>query len=60
MYLTCQNWKWCHLIKRGTQFSARKGFHIYDLSILISVNANCINSIYADSHMQIVIRYLKR
>ena len=35
MYLTCQNWKWCHLIKRGTQFSGRKGFHIYDLSILL-------------------------
>ena len=48
MYLTCQNCKWCHLIKRGTQFSARKDFHIYDLSILISVHANCINSIYAD------------
>ena len=48
MYLTCQNCKWCQLIKRGTQFSARKDFHIYDLSILISVHANCINSIYAD------------
>ena len=37
----------CHLIKSGSLFSAMKGFHIYDLSILISVS-NCIDSIYAD------------
>ena len=37
----------CHLIKSGTLFSTMKGFHIYDLSILISV-PNCIDSIYAD------------
>ena len=37
----------CHLIKSRILFSAMKGFHIYDLSILISVS-NCIDSIYAD------------
>ena len=36
-----------HLIKSRSLFSAMKGFHIYDLSILISV-PNCIDSIYGD------------
>ena len=37
----------CHLIKSGTLFSTMKGFHIYDLRILISV-PNSTDSIYAD------------
>ena len=37
----------CHLIKSRSLFSATKGFHIYDLSILVYV-PNCIDSIYAD------------
>ena len=36
----------CLLIKSSTQFSAVKGFHTYDISILISAQANCIDSAY--------------
>ena len=36
------------LIKTVYAVFAVKDFHIYDTSILISVHANCIESIYAD------------
>ena len=38
----------CLFIKSSTQFSAVKGFYIYDISILISVRANCVDSIYVN------------
>ena len=45
--------------KSSTQVSAMKGFHINDLSILISVHVNCIDSIYADLG-GLVVQYLER
>ena len=36
------------LVKTAHAVFAVKSFHIYDISILISVHANCIDSIYAD------------
>ena len=36
------------LVKTAYTLFAVKDFHIYDISILISVHANYIDSIYAD------------
>ena len=36
------------LVENAYAVFAVKGFHIYDISILISVHANSIDSIYAD------------
>ena len=35
-------------LKIVLHYSAVKGFHIYDISSLISVHSNCIDSIYAN------------
>ena len=35
-------------LKAVLSYSALKDFHIYDISSLISVHSNCIDSIYAD------------
>ena len=36
-------------------YSPVKGFHIYDIDILISVHVNCIDSIYADHLGELVV-----
>ena len=36
------------LVKTAFVVFAAKDFHIYDISILVSVHANSIDSIYAD------------
>ena len=47
------------LVKTAYAVFAAKDFHIYDKSILISVHANSIDSIYADLG-GLVVWYLKR